>query len=464
MNESIQESSTEQWPNVRASGEGQSPKSNYSNQGLSLPEEKRAISIPQATPQDDDNMKLGGSPSQSSESEKEKLTKKDMMSEILVRSPVQEVGQTKVVYHSLRETSFPSTGEESKKPVPPPPKPQREQPTKGEEPKILAHSPPKPKRKKPVPPPPPKSEKQYKVKKTKKNKAPFLVLGYTGYTDSKKLPRLPPPKSERVKPPRLSGTHSFKTPWSGKPLRVHKWKPGFADLELPPYSNIIGMATNPECFPEGSVEVFPLEGETVLQYNDISGIIIPQVYPRNGRVICRKARFVGGGDVPQDHRLSCAISVVDDCNVLGSSEKGSMTSRLLRDTKTFIFCSDDYDVREIDSSFVRLHDPMIVPNLFSAQKDDLIIGIPVRIPYMPVLVLIASGTFMIVPGLIQLYGSQDNMWGDILNQIIGTGSVLVGVVFFILERAFGPGNIFSVMSSSKVIYRQKSSQEQEFPN
>lgn len=56
--------------------------------------------------------------------------------------------------------------------------------------------------------------------------------------------------------------------------------------------------------------------------------------------------------------------------------------------------------------------------------------------FIPWVLLIVGFILWVLPGVIQWLGAEDRNWASICNQIIGTGSVLLGVVMYTARKLF----------------------------
>lgn len=121
------------------------------------------------------------------------------------------------------------------------------------------------------------------------------------------------------------------------------------------------------------------------------------------------------------------------------------------DIPNIAITSNDYRLihqKELSSATIhpipQMADPGVVErieNEVQDMSDEARRGISVRFPFLPWLFLLAGILLWLLPGLLQWLGGEDRNWASIINQTIGTGSVLVGVVVYVARRIFRYDNL-----------------------
>ncbi len=223
-----------------------------------------------------------------------------------------------------------------------------------------------------------------------------------------------------------------------------------AIISLPPCTTIVGSASGTHCFPADSVEVIYLPNSkiNVLQFPDGSrytqakGIIYPVSYPTGGYVMIRRTQSSADSH-PKGFLLSAGFALKQECKV---AKLGKDISSYPPLGLHFSILSQDYKVRFFNGLSGFLFNPhalKTLPLCLLNVEQTVTKGITVHIKEMPYLVAIFCALLLVCPGLVQAYGSQDNKWGDIVNAVIGTGSVLVTMVLITLQKISG----FDITSS-----------------
>lgn len=232
-------------------------------------------------------------------------------------------------------------------------------------------------------------------------------------------------------------------PWCEDAFHINTFQ-NWVQISMPPYTQDIGYSTGADAFTRNTVKVLQFSkrysvfvpGEQFGKVHiGVMGLIFPTVCESSSRVVCREI-FSHAHPRPDDHFLSAGISLAQECDVVKDEESSPVSSQSAK----FMLISSHHRVQYIDQSRVTLHKPYrlsSIPCILSKVTN----GIPVRVRIMPIIFLLFAAFVLAIPGIIQKYTGTDQAIGDIVNQVIGTGSVLLGVVVFIFRQMFGP--IFS---------------------
>ncbi len=218
-------------------------------------------------------------------------------------------------------------------------------------------------------------------------------------------------------------------PWSDTPITVHS-RGGLVRIALPPYTEVVGFAAGEHSFPKEMVEVLDLNGSCDVHlpdgnvYTGVQGIIYPHALPTTGNVLCRHT----GSDMhpkPRSHLASAGLALLDDDHTR---------------TSTFVLRSIHHYAEKVDHRRILCdphHLPQLPPELACSPAGHNGCHIVVESRWVPIAVMGFCSVVLSIPGFVQRFGSADRQWGDIFNQIIGTGSVLLFAVLGVFERLFG---------------------------
>ncbi len=285
---------------------------------------------------------------------------------------------------------------------------------------------------------------------------------------------------------RLGDERIGKLPWSNAHIKAEGYA-GIADLYFPPCTDFVGFASGPECFPPGSMAFLRFSCDEVTLpdfrdnvFNGARGMFYPVRYPRGGRVLCVRTVCHSHELHPRDHHISAGVSITDDCvyemislyascrpgsslivdenfeatsansfgevqekakEVNSDNSKGNSSAEdggpqpgsvsvPASPTPKFKIISPDHVMRRIGDNDILLK-PFFIDDLPKwirvgrriSTRDR---GLTVNVKAVPCVILLICMFIVSIPGLIQYFGSDDNRWGDVLNQVIGTGSVLLG--------------------------------------
>ncbi len=218
-------------------------------------------------------------------------------------------------------------------------------------------------------------------------------------------------------------------PWSDIPIMVHS-RGRRVRIALPPYTEVVGFAAGENCFPKDMVEVLYLHRSCDAQlpdgivYTGVIGLIYPKALPRQGKVLCR---VIGSNmhPMPRSHLASAGLALSDD-----NPTRSNM----------FVLRSTEHYTEKVDRQR-SLCDPhqlrKLPPGLVCSCEGQNECYILVESRYIPFGVMLFCFVLPLIPGVFQRFGSADKRWGDIFNQVIGSGQVLLFAVHSIFERLFG---------------------------
>lgn len=239
------------------------------------------------------------------------------------------------------------------------------------------------------------------------------------------------------------GFNYFQVPWCDdeKAAYVQTFN-SWAQVLLPPYTDVVGFCSGTQAFIENSMEQFIfarscsvfLPGEQIgTVYNGATGIIFPKSYQSSCRVICRAiCSFVH--PPPSNHYLSAGISLSNNCHVYDSISAPNLQEPV------FLLTSRHHHVELLNRHPFQLHAPYKLPRLPDFLKIDSNsdVRIQIRSKMVPLVFLGFSILLFLVPGIIQYYLGTDTKPGDVINETISTGSVLLGLVIYVFREVFGP--------------------------
>ena len=217
--------------------------------------------------------------------------------------------------------------------------------------------------------------------------------------------------------------------WSAQRLSV-VFLPSCLQVQLPPYTDVIGYASSFKCFPNdhmGCIRVY--NGRAVIlggkRYLNVQGILYPKKYVSSPcKIVCRKITIDSNILLPK-RLISTGVALTTSCNQENESIRFVLNP------------SSKYYIKEYDSNFI-VHSPVFVDELPPFISEVLVI----KQRAIGIFVKLSALIGFILPGVIQYFGSDEKSWGDVANQMIGTGSVFVTVILFAFEKLFGV-SIFS---------------------
>lgn len=242
-------------------------------------------------------------------------------------------------------------------------------------------------------------------------------------------------------------------PWSQDNISVEERRREVV-IKLPRNTQIIGKVSSvQDCLAPGSSykaidfkgeaktvkNVHKITGMIICELQNVVGIIFPKELPNMDDQRCRHLCQ----NIPVTYTylkdLKCTnihtgICLAESTTQISSTE-GPSTGNL------FGFLSKNYIALEND----KIVEPIAVyePFQFRNPPENIVerkgatetqMGIKVNV-FKPLLVI--SVLAIVSPGVVQYLGSDDKKWGDLLNAVIGTGSVLLGVVNIIFYGLFG---------------------------
>lgn len=233
----------------------------------------------------------------------------------------------------------------------------------------------------------------------------------------------------------------LQVPWSEERIVVEELDKEVV-LTLPRNTQIVGRVSDEACLVPNSlygvIRFCGDKGKKVKNLHNVKGIIYPTKLPEM--------------DAPQCWHLCKYI----DCNYLKKwesinfvhtgiclAESTDLVSRLGKNRvrrEGYIFQSlyNNYNPISLNGEDgKKIHKPYKfkkLPEKLEKIKDTEHVGIKIKLIAAPYIFGIASLSLLVLPGVLQYFGSKDNDWGDILNEIIGSGSVLLGIVYAISYR------------------------------
>lgn len=249
-------------------------------------------------------------------------------------------------------------------------------------------------------------------------KFPYLVLGF-GKDNSKVSTHMFRGECNEFEVPKED---FFNVPWASErtcAIFLSSW----VQFDLSPYTDVVGYASSLSCFPEVNVECMDIPENFAVRtafrtFSGVKGVIYPTKYPENcSKIICRNLLIESRIEFP-NHCLSTGIGLNADCNSFKLDDKNL------------------YYVRDIDVE-TTVHNPCYISAIPEFLSDVLI----VNQKYVGCFGIIFLLFCLIIPGIIQYFGSDDKSWGSVLNQAIGTGSVFVTAILVLFNRCFGANTL-----------------------
>lgn len=246
----------------------------------------------------------------------------------------------------------------------------------------------------------------------------------------------------------------FKLPWSKEDPLLIADNGSSIDIFLPDFTQILGVANKLQCFDNTRVELMEFKEKRFVRVRQSRNdskftpcmakyIAIPkEKQTHGGFALCRK--------VPptllvsdEKHFVNSGIFLSRDCAILVKEKLENLEKS---DNPTFLTQYKSYDKVDLRDTSSRdkifVHDPpefKKIPFFYPLQSpyaEHVTPGIKVRYP-CAIWILTLSACFILVSlGLIQHYGSLENKWGDVINQCLGTGSVVIGVLLSIFYCVF----------------------------
>ena len=232
-------------------------------------------------------------------------------------------------------------------------------------------------------------------------------------------------------------------PWGGNV--AYYGRQGHTYLELPPFTKFVGIAKSLDDIDLHGSTLYelPLQreytaiGHTYPYFQWLTHIAVrkPQVQSVS-RIVARRITMEGGnstfGHICESGpsiRPSSITLVLDENNLDGSNVTYAANTSI----PDIILTSVDHrmvELGELQSSTVHPI-PDIASNGEKIARIERFITnhrIKVRLWYVPIILVMSGICLWILPGLLQWLGGEDRNWASIVNQCIGTGSVLLSVV------------------------------------
>ncbi len=250
--------------------------------------------------------------------------------------------------------------------------------------------------------------------------APYLVLGFGIGSTSSSYRRqslhcrpLVPFNPEVL----ISYPSQDYVPWSDEPLRVHGYA-HTAIISLPPCTTVVGCASGLHCFPAGSMRMIPLSSSRFnavelpggFRYTQAKGIIYPRSYPKVGLIMIRRTRSTAPSH-PKDFLLSAGFALNLECKI---AKAGKDISSYSPGRIQFSIMSQDYAIRFVNGKLAKLFNPYplkALPLCLINLDQNAVKGIRVHIRSVPYIFAMFCVVLLALPGIVQIYGSQDNDWG-----------------------------------------------------
>lgn len=221
----------------------------------------------------------------------------------------------------------------------------------------------------------------------------------------------------------------FEVPWASEKnsaIFLNQW----VQFELSPYTAVVGYANSLDCFLDHHVSCIDIPENHAVRiayrtFGRVTGVVFPIKYPENcSKIICRNLLIESRLEFP-NHCLSTGIGLKENCTELYSN---------------LGFKLDDinlYYIRDV-SNETKVHNPSFVNAIPEFVSDEILVLNQKYVGFIGVMCLVFCIT---IPGVFQYFGTEDKSWGSVLNQSIGTGSVLVTAILVLFQRFFGTSAI-----------------------
>ncbi|KAI0557587.1 hypothetical protein FGB62_286g011 [Gracilaria domingensis] len=245
-------------------------------------------------------------------------------------------------------------------------------------------------------------------------------------------------------------THLCELPWGGKV--TYYGFGGETYILLPPFSEVIGRATSLDTLGMGGTSVVEIPyGRNVVnigrkKYVNATHLAFRNLQPMKlCRFIARRVAMVGGNS---NHKQICESGPVlkKDCMVVDPRQVPVDQTCM----HVVISSPEHRLVENQEISNGTLHG---IPTAYKPEQLDKILErisyqwhgntLNISSPALLLSIVLLGAMFWMLLGFLQWLGSEDSNWASIINECIGTGSVLLGVILYFSRKFFSRRNMRS---------------------